>query len=323
MTRRSVISGDVFAKHDIEMHTESGRRLQMVLSGVPLGVTWREPVRASLHDLERVHDPRYLAWLQEICTGVHYIDLNTYVTSDSFEVASYAAGSAIAAAERALDGEHCFALVRPPGHHAEPDQAMGFCLINNAAVAAAKALESVDRVAIIDWDLHHGNGTQHIFYNSDRVLYCSVHQEGAFPRTGWIDEIGCGAGRGYCINAPIKRGSTIADYQIIFSQVLAPAIEHFKPDLLIVSAGQDPLFDDDHGEMLLRPEDFEVLTGILIQASDLPLALILEGGYGPSHGEAISHIFHALKNPPRIDGETAQARKSTRELVSTLKKIGF
>ncbi len=172
--------------------------------GIPKNVRWRAPVRATESDLERVHDPRYIRWVRKMATGTCFLDVNTYVTCHSFDAASYAAGSTFAAVERTLDGEHLFALVRPPpGHHAEPDRAMGFCIFNNAAVAAAKALSSVDRVAILDWDLHHGNGTQTAFYGSDRVLYCSVHEENSFPKTGWVDEIGTGAGRGgYTLNAP-------------------------------------------------------------------------------------------------------------------------
>lgn len=214
-----------------------------------------------------------------MATGTCFLDVNTYVTCHSFDAASYAAGSTFAAVERTLDGEHLFALVRPPGHHAEPDRAMGFCIFNNAAVAAAKALSSVDRVAILDWDLHHGNGTQTAFYGSDRVLYCSVHEENSFPKTGWVDEIGTGAGRGgYTLNAPLAAGSTIADYALVFDEVFVPAITRFRPDALIVSAGQDGLADDEHGRMNLEPDDYGVLAGMLIDGTDLPLALTLEGG---------------------------------------------
>ena len=226
------------------------------------------------------------------CGGKRYIDMSTYVTQDSFEVARHAAGSAMLAVNRALMGEHSFALVRPPGHHAEPDRAMGFCLFNNAAVAAAYALQTVERVAIVDWDLHHGNGTQKIFYESDRVLYCSVHQVNIFPRTGWIDEIGEGRGKGFNLNAPIAGGCTIDDYAYVFREVFLEAIREFGPDIVIVSAGQDPLFDDPVGGMNLRPEDFGCLTGLLMDATSTPLALVLEGGYGPSLGLAVGEIFH-------------------------------
>ncbi|WP_292730349.1 histone deacetylase [Methanoculleus sp.] len=320
--RSSVIYGDVFTRHDMEAHPESGSRLRVALSGVPENVRWRAPVRATESDLERVHRPEYIRWVRELARGTCFLDTNTYVTCHSFEAALYAAGSTFAAVERALDGEHLFALVRPPGHHAEPDRAMGFCIFNNAAVAAAKALESVDRVAILDWDLHHGNGTQTAFYGSDRVIYCSVHQENSFPKTGWLDEIGTGAGRGYTLNAPLAPGCTIADYQYVFDEVFIPALTRFRPDALIISAGQDALSDDEHGGMNLEPEDYGVLAGMLIDGTDLPLALTLEGGYGPSLGKAIGEIFSALSGK-RVVPIERPLHRSTERVVEILKKVRF
>ena len=184
----------------------------------------QEPHAASVDDLLRVHTPSHIRMIRELCMhgGQHFIDHNTYITARSFEVASCAAGAAIGAVTSALNGDHCFALVRPPGHHAEPDRAMGFCLFNNAAVAASVALDRVKRVAIVDWDLHHGNGTQKIFYENENVLFCSVHQGNTFPRTGWVDEIGKGAGRGCTINAPLRAGGTLADYRYVFEHVFLP-----------------------------------------------------------------------------------------------------
>ncbi len=320
--RSSVIYGDVFTRHDMELHPESGSRLRVALSGVPGNVRWRPPVRGTEGDLERIHRPQYIRWVRELARGTCFLDANTYVTCHSFEAALYAAGSTFAAVERALDGEHLFALVRPPGHHAEPDRAMGFCIFNNAAVAAAKALESVDRVAILDWDLHHGNGTQTAFYGSDRVLFCSVHEENSFPKTGWVDEIGTGAGRGYTLNAPLAAGSTIADYRHVFEEVFVPALVRFRPDVLIVSAGQDALADDEHGGMNLEPEDYGALAGMLIDGTDLPLALTLEGGYGPSLGKAIAAIFRALQGERPVPAERPLHR-STKRVVDILKKVRF
>jgi len=319
--RCEVITGEIFCLHNLPGHPENRDRLRLALSGVPRRVRRLGPVEASREDLERVHRREYLTWLEGIAKGDCYIDFNTYVCEDSFRVAAHAAGSATAAAAEAIGGHSCFAMVRPPGHHAEPGHARGYCLLNNAAIAAAASLGSVDRVAIVDWDLHHGNGTQDIFYTSDRVLFCSVHQEDLFPGSGDIGETGSGAGRGYTLNAPLEAGSTIADYRLVFEEVFCPAIEGFRPGLLLISAGQDALSDEPKGAMALVPGDYATLTRLLMEASDLPPALTLEGGYGPSHGLAIAAIFRALGGRGREDEPAGEPRRSTREKVRILKKV--
>jgi acetoin utilization deacetylase AcuC-like enzyme len=173
---------------------------------------------------------------------------------------------------------------------------------------------------IIDWDLHHGNGTQKIFSADDRVLFCSIHQGNIFPHTGWVDEIGTGLGKGFTINAPLRAGSTIADYRLVFEEVFIPALQQFRPDAVIVSAGQDPLFDDPKSGMLLFPADFGTLTALLRDATDHPLALVLEGGYGPSHGDAISNIFSSLNGSP-VPSCGGEPRRTTHEIVAVLKKM--
>jgi acetoin utilization deacetylase AcuC-like enzyme len=295
-------------------------------------------------DLERVHVPGYLKWLEkqcvkhvDFCTLDDYVysggymeqnqimegflDANTYINPCSYEVATYAAGSAIAAVNRAHDGESCFALVRPPGHHAEADRAMGFCLLNNAAVAAAHALRSVDRVAIIDWDTHHGNGTQSIFYSSNRVLYCSVHQKDAFPSTGFLEETGSHEGAGYTINAPLDGNSGMPDYACVFSEIFTPALRRFRPDQVIISAGQDVLSDDPVGSMNLYPADIGNLTALVREAVGIPLALVLEGGYGPSHPEAIRQIFDTIREDLPVKIPAGTAGRNTLKTVSLLKKL--
>ncbi|OPY40311.1 MAG: Histone deacetylase domain protein [Methanoregulaceae archaeon PtaU1.Bin222] len=321
--RCSVIFGEEFTRHDLSWHDENSQRLVRALESVPHYVTRRPVEVATYEDLARVHHPRHIRMIEELCAygGRRYLDMDTYVTEDSYQVALFAAGSSIAAARIALGGEHCFALIRPPGHHAEPDRAMGFCLFNNAAVAAAWALERVERVAIVDWDLHHGNGTQKIFYQSDRVLFCSIHQNNTFPWSGWIDEIGEGRGRGFNLNAPIPPGGRIVDYATVFSEVFAEAITHFGPDLVIISAGQDPLGDDPKGGMRLCPADFGVLTILIRDVSRCPLALVLEGGYGPSLGAAIGCILDALVGKKCPEPPESLPKESTRRIVRRLKTV--
>ncbi|MDO8872774.1 MAG: histone deacetylase [Methanoregula sp.] len=325
MTRCSVITDPISFWHDAPGHPECHARLEAVLSAVPPDLPVYSATPASREDVERIHDSCYIRWLGQQCavtTSVSYLDRETYITPRSFDTALHAAGAAVAASERAMDGEHCFSFMRPPGHHAERDRAMGFCLLNNTAIAAMHALESVDRVAIVDWDVHHGNGTQHAFYNSDRVLYCSVHQKGIFPYSGGVEEMGTGAGQGYTINVPLAAGATIGDYQLIFSEIFCPALRRHRPDLVIVSAGQDILKDDPLGWMQIQPKDFEVLTRLIQDTADGSLALVLEGGYGPSHGEALRYIISALKRMHEISvPDNPPASPATRALVSQLKKI--
>jgi len=344
LVKCSVITGPVFKFHDCPGHIECSDRLSAIIEQLPVDMPVINPVAATEEDLLRVHLHGYLAWLRHQCTrrsrvyemtsiegsvGEHvtartcvsgFIDADTYLTPDSYEVATYAAGSAIVATERALDGESCFALVRPPGHHAASGWGMGFCIVNNAAVAAAKALSAVDRVAIIDWDLHHGNGTQEIFYRSNRVLYCSVHAEGFFPHTGTALETGTGAGAGYTVNAPLLPGSSVGDYVHVFSDLILPVLERERPDLIIVSAGQDALFDDPIGGMSLHAGDYGTLTGLLLDASGFAPAFILEGGYGPSHSTAINAILGAVAGQ-RGTGPVPEPSDATRARVRMFRKL--
>jgi len=252
-------------------------------SGVP--VEWRRCSPAEEEALAAVHDPAYLADLRQMsASGGGYLSLDTAVGAGSWEVASLASGAACSALESALAGETAFAIARPPGHHAGRDYGMGFCLTNHAAVAAAHALSrGLDRVAILDWDVHHGNGTQDIFYGDGRVLYLSAHQSPFYPGTGEADEVGEGEGLGFTANVPLPAGSREGLYAASFAGVFLPMLREFGPEVILVSAGFDAHLDDLLGGMALESDAFGRFAALISELSQelgvLPPAFILEGGY--------------------------------------------
>jgi acetoin utilization deacetylase AcuC-like enzyme len=244
------------------------------------------PVAAAAEELARVHDPRFVEELAKLRGRSTYLDPDTYVSPDSIDVAVLAAGSTIALVDALLDGSipKGVALVRPPGHHARPASAMGFCLINNVAVAAAHArARGVSRVAIVDWDVHHGNGTQEIFAKDPAVLYVSTHQFPFYPGSGDANEVGEAQGRGFTINVPLSAGGGDAVYASAFERIVLPVVEAYAPELLLVSAGFDASARDPLAQMELSAGAFGWMASELAQVIAGPakgrMALVLEGGY--------------------------------------------
>jgi acetoin utilization deacetylase AcuC-like enzyme len=248
---------------------------------------WRErggqtlaPRPATIEELARVHDRAYIESIQRTAGRAVALDPDTFTSPESYEIALLAAGAAVQAVEHALDrGEPAFALVRPPGHHAERDRSMGFCLFNNAAVAAAAALaRGLSRVGIADIDVHHGNGTQWIFYDEPRVMYLSTHQSPFYPGTGAADEVGRGAGKGFTVNVPLEAGATDQDYDRVYA-ALAGILSAYAPELLIVSAGFDAHEADPLASMRMTAAGYASIVHRLVAASNCPIALVTEGGY--------------------------------------------
>ncbi len=239
---------------------------------------------ATAAELERIHTPAHLATIAETARrDFSQLDPDTYASRDSANAALLAAGGLVDMALAVAEGRlsNGLALLRPPGHHAEADHAMGFCLFNNVAVAA-KVLQAVgasERVLIVDWDLHHGNGTQHSFWEDPTVLYFSTHQFPFYPGTGAIDEIGGGAGRGFTVNVPLPAGCGDAEYLAAFDRVLLPVARAFAPDLVLVSAGYDAAEGDPLGSMRITPDGYARLTRRLLGLAGGRVVLALEGGY--------------------------------------------
>ena len=312
------------------MHPESPGRLTALLArleGAPIeGTTWVAPRPATRAELLAVHSPTLLAELDSLQGRSAQLDPDTGVGEHSVDAAVLAAGAAIGAVEAVLGGaaRNAFALLRPPGHHAEPGRAMGFCLLNNAALAAEAARRGgAARVAVLDWDVHHGNGTQAAFYHRSDVLYLSAHQFPFYPGTGAPQEIGEGEGRGFTVNCALPPGQTDADYGVAFHEVLLPTLQAYRPDLVIVSAGFDAHRADPLAGMRVTERGFAAMCSLVRQVADQccggKLVLLLEGGYDPA---ALADSVHACverlaSNAPPEDFPPGDGGRATAALALT------
>jgi acetoin utilization deacetylase AcuC-like enzyme len=296
--RLYVVSDARFAQHVPRgYHPERPERLDAAQEGLTIALardgrpgiaTTLAAARASDGVLERVHAPAHLRALSaRLAAGPGQIDADTYVSAASGEAAWLAAGGAASLAGTLLEGRggRGFALVRPPGHHATPVRSMGFCLLNNVAIGATEALSrGARRVAVIDWDVHHGNGTQQAFEADPRVLFVSLHQDGLFPAaSGRPAEVGVGAGAGFTANVPLPPGSGPETYGEAFRRVVLPLLERFDADLTLVSAGYDAHARDPLGGMALDAETFGAMASALVTQAERAghgrVGFVLEGGY--------------------------------------------
>ena len=291
--KAGLVYDPIYLKHDTGEHVENAGRLGAIIShleetGLKKQLTPLKPRPASVEELALVHNKQHISHIQGIARkGGGWLDADTVMSADSYEVALYAAGGAIAATEAVMEGEvnSAFALVRPPGHHATPRRAMGFCLFNNIAVAAAHALAKykLERTLIIDFDAHHGNGTQEIFYDRPEVMYISTHEYPFYPGTGGVEETGRGLAKGNTINIPLPAGCGDNEYLLAFEQIITPAARRFKPRLILVSAGYDAHWADSIALMQLSVSGFRemamVIRGLASELCEGRLVFILEGGY--------------------------------------------
>ncbi len=315
-------------------HPESPARLQAIesmLAGFPLRERLaRLPARdAGFEELARVHTAEYIRRI-EATRGreLTELDPDTSASSGSYVAALRAAGGVLSAVEAVLGGAYAgaFAAVRPPGHHAEADRAMGFCLFNNVAVAARSALErhGLHRLLLVDWDVHHGNGSMHAFYDSSEVLYFSAHQYPHYPGTGRAEEMGRGAGEGYTVNVPLPGGQGDVEYLAVFRELLQPIGLAYRPELILVSAGFDIHRDDPLADMRVTEVGFAWMTRVLVEVAEAccpgRLVFALEGGYDlAALASGVAAVLRALlgEEPPPPGGQPCD--QSTQAVIGRLR----
>ena len=286
MHKAGFIYDDIFLKHETpDRHPETKERLISIITTLKDSDLWEKlihikPRKADYEDIALAHTNAYIEKIKSF--GVGYLDGDTYMSKDSLETALYAAGAVIEAIDRCKSGEieRAFCAVRPPGHHAEADRAMGFCIFNNVAVGARYAQKiGYEKVFIIDFDVHHGNGTQHIFESDDTVFYFSTHQYPHYPGTGKESERGIVKGEGFTYNVTMRAGSGDKDYLHVYHDILPGLIKNFNPGLILVSAGYDIRTEDPLSSIRISSEGIHGIVQNIMASTDKPVIFALEGGY--------------------------------------------
>ncbi len=328
MKRTGIVKHERYIEHVMDYgHPESPERLLAIYrmleeSDLRGKLTPVKPREATREELEMIHSPEYIDLVASTAGKPHHrLDMDTSTCAQSYAAALLAAGGLLELIKAVMEGtlDNGFALVRPPGHHAERTRAMGFCLLNNVAIGAAYALKqfSLERILIVDWDVHHGNGTQNSFYDDPRVLYVSTHRYGFFyPGTGAANEVGRGKGEGFTVNIPLPTGCDDTVYGIFFESILKPIALEYQPQLVLVSAGFDTHYDDPLGGEDVTPVGFARMTQILMEIADSTahgrLALTLEGGYSISgEEESVKAVLKELAQISPLPKEDLLKKEKT------------
>ncbi len=284
-------------------HPERPDRLRASLAALQQSEVWTqlhhiEPTPATIEQIAYAHKPGYSEYIKQSCEAEIPLTYDTPVVQESFDIALLSTGGVLRAAEAVATGKvrNAFALVRPPGHHATPGQSMGFCLFNNIAVTARylQREHGVGKVAIVDWDVHHGNGTQDIFYEDSSVLFFSIHQSPLYPGTGSRYEQGSGDARGTTLNVPMPAGSGDDEYIGVFTNTLIPALREFSPEFLLISAGFDAHYLDPLAGLEITAAGFSALTDMLLEVAEGRVVSALEGGYS-LEGVSESVVAHVKR----------------------------
>lgn len=326
-------------------HPESPSRLRVIMRELNKNAilenercTIVKPERISIKDLQLVHKRPYIQQIKNVCScGGGLLDKeDTVVSARSYEVARLAAGGAVKAVDMVMERKvrNAFAFVRPPGHHAGPDYPMGFCIFNNVALAATylQTRFGLERVLILDIDAHHGNGTQDIFYRSDKVLYVSLHEDPIeFPLTGFVDEVGEDTGQGYSVNIPLPYGTGDKIYLQAFNEIVAPIINQYKPQFILVSTGFDNHYADPVGNMSLSAFSYTRIFDIVLEQATRfcqgKVVAVLEGGYSLRFlGKMACAVTAKMAGIPytfrdKHQGTSVKVRRKGEKTINKVKKI--